>query len=66
MLMVQRGAVFERREFAPADPYQAMVAHFTECVLNRASLLYPPEDGCATLRVLDTLKDIANGNQSDP
>jgi len=58
-LMVQRGAVFERREFAPADPYQAMAAHFTECVLGQASLLYPPEDGHATLRVLDTLKDVA-------
>ena len=60
VLMVQRGAAFDRIEFPPADPYQAMVAHFTDCVLGQASLLYPPEDGRATLRVLDTLKDIAS------
>ncbi len=61
-LMIQRGGVFERREFAAADPYQGMVAHFTECVLGRASLLYPPVDGLATLRVLDTLKDVASSH----
>ena len=55
-LLVQRGAIFERREFAPADPYAAMVAHFIDCVLGRASLLYPPTDGRATMRVLETIK----------
>ena len=59
VLLVQRGSAFERREFAPADPYHVMAAHFTECVLGRASLLYPPEDGRATVYILDTLKDIA-------
>ena len=57
--MVQRGAVFEYKEFAPADPYQAMAAHFTDCVLGKTALLYPPEDGQATLRVLDMLKQEA-------
>jgi D-xylose 1-dehydrogenase (NADP+, D-xylono-1,5-lactone-forming) len=56
MLMIQRGAVFEQREFAPADPYQLMVEHYTECMLQGAPLLYPPEDGRATLRVLDLLR----------
>ena len=59
VLMVQRGTVVDRMEFAPADPYQAMVVHFTACVLGQTSLLYPPEDGRATVYVLDTLKDVA-------
>ena len=56
MLLIQRGAVFERKEFAPADPYQLMVEHFTSCVMEKTPLLYPPEDGWATLRVLDMLR----------
>jgi xylose dehydrogenase (NAD/NADP) len=56
MLLIQRGSVFERMEFAPADPYQLMVAHFTSCVMEKTPLLYPPEDAWATLRVLDMLR----------
>jgi predicted dehydrogenase len=56
MLLIQRGAVFERKLFAPADPYQLMVEHFTSCVMEKTPLLYPPEDGWATLRVLDMLR----------
>ena len=55
-LHIQRGAVFERREFAPADPYQIMIEHFTDCVLGKASLMYPAEDGRNTLRALDVLR----------
>ena len=55
-LHIQRGAVFDLREFAPADPYRLMVEHFTECVLGKASLMFPPEDGRVTLRVLDALR----------
>jgi D-xylose 1-dehydrogenase (NADP+, D-xylono-1,5-lactone-forming) len=55
-LHIQRGAVFDLREFAPADPYRLMVEHFTECVLGKASLMFPPEDGRDTLRVLDALR----------
>lgn len=55
-LHIQRGALFERREFAPADPYQIMVERFTECVLGKASLMYSAEDGRDTLRVLDVLR----------
>ena len=56
MLLIQRGSVFERKEFAPADPYQLMVDHFISCVMGKTPLLYPPEDGWATLRVLDMLR----------
>ena len=56
MLLIQRGSVFELKEFAPADPYQLMVEHFTSCVMERIPLLYPPEDAWATLRVLDMLR----------
>lgn len=55
-LYIQRGATFERREFAPADPYQIMVEHFTDCVPGKASLMFPVEDGRNTLRVLDALR----------
>ena len=55
-LLIQRSATFEQRQFAPADPYQLMVEHFTDCVLGKATLLYPPEDGRNTLRVLDVLR----------
>lgn len=57
VLMIQREMVFERREFVPADPYQLMVEHFTECVIEEKPLLYPPQDGRATLRVLDMLRN---------
>ncbi len=60
LLNIQRGATFEQRVFAPADPYQAMVAHFTDCVLEGASLFYPPSDGRATLRVIEMVKDAAS------
>lgn len=56
-LLVQRGGLFERREFAPADPYQAMVAHFTDCVLGKKELMFAAEDGLGTLRVLDMLRN---------
>lgn len=55
-LLIQRGSIFEQRQFAPADPYQLMVQHFTDCVLGRTPLLYPPDDGRNTLRVLDSLR----------
>ncbi|HVB73189.1 MAG TPA: Gfo/Idh/MocA family oxidoreductase [Ktedonobacteraceae bacterium] len=55
-LSIQRGSVCEQRQFAPADPYQLMVEHFTDCVMGRSTLLFPPEDGRATLQVLDTLR----------
>ena len=55
-LLIQRGATFERREFAPADPYQLMVEHFTDCVSGKSSFMYPSEDGRNTLRVLDVLR----------
>jgi D-xylose 1-dehydrogenase (NADP+, D-xylono-1,5-lactone-forming) len=58
VLMIQRGPVFEQRKFAPADPYQLMTAHFTACVIEGKPLLYPPEDGRATLRVLDMLRAV--------
>jgi xylose dehydrogenase (NAD/NADP) len=58
ILLIQRGSAFELKEFAPADPYQLMVEHFTSCVMQKTPLLYPPEDGWATLRVLDMLRGI--------
>ncbi len=57
-LMVQRGGKFERVEFAAADPYQAMVGHFTDCVLGKAELQYAAVDGRRTLYVLDSLRTI--------
>ncbi len=56
-LLMQRGGAFERRVFQPADPYKVMVEHFSDCVLGRATLLFPPEDGRATMRVLDMLRE---------
>jgi predicted dehydrogenase len=58
LLLIQQGSSFEQREFAPANPYQVMVAHFTDCVLGQASLLYPASDGRATLDVLDRIRKI--------
>jgi D-xylose 1-dehydrogenase (NADP+, D-xylono-1,5-lactone-forming) len=56
VLLIQQGSSFEQKEFVPADPYQAMVAHFTECVLGQSSLLYPASDGHATLDVVDKIR----------
>ena len=60
ILLIQHGTVFEQREFAPTDPYQRMVQHFTTCVMEKTPLLYPAEDGWANLRVLDMLRCIDN------
>ena len=55
-LLIQQGGAFERREFAPADPYQAMVKHFTECVLGKETLRYPATDGRETIHVLESIR----------
>lgn len=54
-LHIQRGSQFERQEFAPADPYHLMLSHFTDCILEQKPVLYPPEDGRATLRVVEMI-----------
>jgi xylose dehydrogenase (NAD/NADP) len=56
-LLIQRGGESEQRIFQPADPYRLMVEHFSDCVLGQATQLYPPEDGRATMRVLDILRE---------
>lgn len=58
LLLIQRGSDIEQKVFAPADPYQEMVAHFTDCVLGHSSLLYPAADSRATLDVLDNVRKI--------
>ncbi len=58
ILLIQRGAVFEQKEFVPSDPYKLMIEHFATCVIEKTPLLYPAEDGLANLRVLDTLGGI--------
>jgi D-xylose 1-dehydrogenase (NADP+, D-xylono-1,5-lactone-forming) len=60
ILHIQHGTIFEQREFAPTDPYQRMVEHFTTCAMEKTPLLYPAEDGWANLRVLDMLRGIDN------
>ena len=55
-LHIQRGSQFERLEFAPADPYQLMASHFTDCVLEGKPVLYPPEDGRATIRAVEMVR----------
>ena len=60
ILLIQRGSVFEQREFAPSDPYKRMLEHFATCVIEKTPLLYPAEDGWANLRVLDMLRDTEN------
>lgn len=56
VLLIQRGTAFEQKEFAPSDPYELMVEHFTRCVMETTPLLFPAEDGWANLRVLDMLR----------
>lgn len=60
ILLIQRGTIFERREFAPSDPYKLMIEHFATCVMEKTPLLYPAEDGWANLHVLDMLRGIEN------
>lgn len=55
-LLIQKGGNTEERSFSPADPYQLMVEHFSDCVQGRAEPLYPAEDGRATMRVLEMIK----------
>jgi hypothetical protein len=37
-----------------------MVEHFTNCVLGREAPMYAPEDGMATMRVLDMIKGFSH------
>jgi predicted dehydrogenase len=55
-LLVQQGSHFEQRTFAAADPYEAMAAHFVDCVLGEATLCFPPTDSRGTLKVIDQLR----------
>jgi D-xylose 1-dehydrogenase (NADP+, D-xylono-1,5-lactone-forming) len=57
-LLLQRGQIFEEREFVPSDPYKLMVEHFASCVIEKTPLLYPAEDGLANLRAVDRLKSV--------
>lgn len=58
-LLIQHGSAFEHRNFAPADPYQPMVEHFTQCVLGKETLRYPATDGRETIRVLEMIRHTA-------
>jgi D-xylose 1-dehydrogenase (NADP+, D-xylono-1,5-lactone-forming) len=55
-LLLQKGSQREQKTFAAADPYQAMLTHFNDCVLSGTTPLYPPADGLATLQVIDQLR----------
>ncbi|HEY6411700.1 MAG TPA: Gfo/Idh/MocA family oxidoreductase [Ktedonobacteraceae bacterium] len=57
-LLLQRGAQFEQKTFEPADPYEAMAAHFIDCVLGKAELCLSPEDSRGTLQVIDQLRQV--------
>lgn len=59
VLLFQQGGVFEEQTFPPVDPYRLMVEHFMECVLGRTAMLFPPEDGRATMRVLEMIRKSA-------
>lgn len=58
-LLLQRGAQFEQQTFAPADPYEAMAAHFIDCVLGKAELCFPPTQSHGTLEVIDQIRKVS-------
>jgi D-xylose 1-dehydrogenase (NADP+, D-xylono-1,5-lactone-forming) len=58
-LLLQNGSHREQKTFAPVDPYQAMLEHFTGCVLGQATLRYQPTDSLGTLEVIDQLRQEA-------
>jgi D-xylose 1-dehydrogenase (NADP+, D-xylono-1,5-lactone-forming) len=58
-LLLQNGSHGEQKTFAPADPYQAMIEHFTGCVLGQVTLRYQPTDSLGTLQVIDQLRQEA-------
>lgn len=55
-LLLQRGAQFEQKTFAAADPYEAMLTHFIDCVQGKAELSFPPAHSRGTLQVIDQLR----------
>ena len=57
-LHLQRGSHVEQRLFAAADPYEAMAAHFVDCVLGQATLSFAPTDSRGTLEVIDQLRKV--------
>ncbi|HYL41814.1 MAG TPA: Gfo/Idh/MocA family oxidoreductase [Ktedonobacteraceae bacterium] len=58
-LLLQNGSHREQKTFAPVDPYQAMLQHFSDCVLGQATLHYRPTDSLGTLKVMDQLRQEA-------
>jgi len=53
--ILKHGAEPETFRIEKANPYQLMVEHFNQCILNNEKPRYPPEDGFKNMRVIDTL-----------
>ena len=47
-----------------ADEYQMMVEHFTDAVLGKTRLMYPPDDSICNMRVLDALAQAARSGKT--
>lgn len=52
-LIISHGQEVERKNFAPADPYEIMVRHFTTCVVEQRAAEYPISESLETLRLID-------------
>ena len=47
-----------------ADEYQMMIEHFTDAVLGKTRLMYPPGDSICNMRVLDALAQAARSGKT--
>lgn len=57
------GDEYEEIAFEPVDQYQLMAEDFADAILNNRPPLYPPEDGVAAMRLMDSLRASAQANR---
>lgn len=64
VLSIQRGSHVERKVFAPFDPYEGMLNHFSSSVLTQRPPDFPPSDSLGTVRVLQALGKLVPDSDS--
>lgn len=57
-LIINRGMEIEQKNFEPADPYEIMVQHFTNCVIHQQAVEYTISESLDTLRLIDRINGL--------
>jgi predicted dehydrogenase len=50
--------------FKPVNRFQLQIEHFSDCIINKSPLRFPPEDGLANTKALVALKQAADSGKT--